>query len=157
MGAKWAHISSIGQRLIHTQDHHLFGRFLSSNKVLLNIENYMYVKSFRNFIIWWIWFLSSKCWTLVIVCDLYSTTYIIINRDNRKVHYTKLWWKMHSQLTVFLQHLYMCIYLTNAIGYMYHMVWLGRERERQLLVHLNKCQVYLIYCKYSIYHCPINY
>ena len=59
--------------------------------------------------------------------DLFSTTYIIINRDNRKVHYTKLWGKLHSQLTVFLQHLNMCIYLTK--GHRYHIVWLGRERE----------------------------
>ena len=72
--------------------------------------------------------------------DLFSTTYIIINRDNRKVHYIKLCGKLPSQLIVFLQHLNMCIYLAKAIGYRYHMVWLGRERERHLLVLLNKAR-----------------
>ena len=28
--------------------------------------------------------------------DLFSTAYILINRDNRKVHGTKLWGKLHK-------------------------------------------------------------
>ena len=66
--------------------------------------------------------------------DLFSTPYIVINRDNRNVHYTKLWGKLHSQLTVFLQHLIMYIHLTKAIGYRYHMVWLGKESDIYLYI-----------------------
>ena len=66
--------------------------------------------------------------------DLFPTTYILINRDNRTVNNTKLWGKLHSQLTVFLQHLNMCIYLTKSIGHRYHMVWLGKERDIYLYI-----------------------